>query len=138
MIMNNIYNHVSTVPIFMPVSVSKVTIVPAITIPTAISRMAFRAGIPKTHDAREPVQAPVIGNGIATRNTRKTGPYLANWLLCVCSSDAARQSSIFVRKVGYLRSQIAPICRHGTSSNTGRRLPIIDIGSTWYHGRSRI
>ena len=128
--MSNIWPHVSTVPTLMPASVSTVTINPAMIIPVAMSGIAFRAGIPKAHDAKEPVQAPVIGNGIATRITRNIGPYLAKWLAWALRSDLARQSNNFVRKVGYLRSQVAPTFRHGTSNNTGRRLPNIDIGKT--------
>ena len=128
--MSNIWPHVSTVPTLMPASVSTVTINPAMIIPVAMSGIAFRAGIPKAHDAKEPVQAPVIGNGIATRITRNIGPYLAKWLVWALRSDLARQSNNFVRKVGYLRSQVAPMCRHGTSNNTGRRFPNIDIGKT--------
>ena len=117
-------------PSLIPVSVSAVTMSPAMIIPVAISGIAFRAGIPKAHDAKEPVQAPVIGNGIATRTTRNIGPYLAKWVVWVLRSDLARQSNIFVRKVGYLRSQVAPTFRHGTNNNTGRRFPNIDIGKT--------
>ena len=106
-------------------------------IPVAISGIAFRAGIPKAHDAREPVQAPVIGNGIATRTTRNIGPYLAKWLVWALRIDLARQSNNDVRKVGYLRSRVAPMCRHGTSNNTGMMFPKIDTGKTWYQGKSR-
>ena len=96
--MSNIWPHVSTVPTLMPASVSTVTINPAMIIPVAMSGIAFRAGIPKAHDAKEPVQAPVIGNGIATRTTRNIGPYLAKCLVWELRSNLARQSKFLLER----------------------------------------
>ena len=85
-------------PSLLPLSVSTVTMIPANTTPSAMSGIAFRAGIPKAQEASEPVHAPVMGSGMATSTTKNAAPYLANRLLYACSSDSVRQSNNLVRK----------------------------------------
>ena len=60
----------------MPLRVSAVTMTPAMTTPSPMRGIARRAGMLKTQAAREPLQAPVIGSGMATTSTRARSPYL--------------------------------------------------------------
>ena len=58
-----------------------VTIKPAITTPIDINMNAFLLGIPNSQAANDPVHAPVIGKGIATKIMSANGPYFLNLLL---------------------------------------------------------
>ena len=60
---------------------AKVTITPEIIIPLTIIGKAYQNLIPKTNAAIEPVQAPVIGSGIATKNNKNNAPYFSNFSL---------------------------------------------------------
>ena len=55
-----------------PSWVRQVTITPAISTPRKIDSNARLKLIPRTTAATEPVQAPVIGRGVATNNTSPT------------------------------------------------------------------
>lgn len=46
------------------------TITPEINTPRMIKGIAFFGGIPKTKAATDPLQAPVTGSGMATKNSR--------------------------------------------------------------------
>lgn len=55
--------------------VSPVTIIPEMRTPRKINKSDFFAGIPNRSAASDPVQAPVIGRGIATNNISANSPY---------------------------------------------------------------
>lgn len=67
----------------MPLKVNKVTIIPAPIIPNKIKKLAFLIGMPKRKAAKAPVQAPVIGKGMATKTKRAISPYNSNFLECL-------------------------------------------------------
>ena len=62
--------HVNT---FIPVQ-SRVTMIPAMTTPAAIAGKAWRMRMPSRKARAAPVQAPVIGRGMATKMARPMGP----------------------------------------------------------------
>ena len=57
---------------------NKLTITPAIITPIAINPNARQNGILKTTPAKAPVQAPVKGRGIATKEIKAKSPHLIN------------------------------------------------------------
>ena len=63
--------------IVQPRRVAQVTITPAINIPMKIDKKACLNFSPKRTAISEPVQAPVMGRGIATNSTRPIRPYLS-------------------------------------------------------------
>ena len=59
-----------------PVNITILTIRPAVRTPRAIARELFFLSIPRNQAPRHPVQAPVIGSGIATNIESPMYPYL--------------------------------------------------------------
>jgi hypothetical protein len=52
-----------------------VTIIPAVITPAIIGIIAFLGEMPNNQAAMDPVQAPVIGNGMATKRNKAKFPY---------------------------------------------------------------
>ena len=61
-----------------------VTITPAVIIPIIIGIIAFRGGIPNNQAAMDPVQAPVMGSGIATKRNNANVPYFSIFFDVLC------------------------------------------------------
>ena len=59
------------------------TIKPAIITPPTIVGKAYLNLIPNTKAAAQPVHAPVIGNGTATKNNRNNAPYFSYLSSCL-------------------------------------------------------
>jgi len=62
--------------------VKQTTITPAIKTPKTIKGRARLIGTPKTKAAKDPVQAPVKGKGIATRITKAKSRQRSNFFEC--------------------------------------------------------
>ena len=109
--------------ILHPRRVAPVTMPPAINTPIEIDNIACLKLSPKSTAAREPVQAPVIGRGIATNNVRPIFSYLSIILprFRACSK---RNSSILL-KIPILLKGLDIALRNNRIKGTGNRLPII-------------
>jgi len=76
------YKFINYIGKFIKPIVTDVTITPAISIPKTIRGNAFLIGTPKTKATKEPVQAPVKGNGIATKATKANSFQRLNFFKC--------------------------------------------------------
>ena len=106
-----------------PKRVALVTMTPAINTPIEIDVIECLKLSPKSTAASEPVQAPVIGRGMATNNARPIFSYLSIILprFRACSK---RKSKNFLNMPILLRGlEIA--LRNNKIKGTGNRLPII-------------
>ena len=109
-----------------------VTIAPAMTTPITMDRKAYRNLKPSRKAAIDPVQAPVIGRGMATNNVKPIFSYF---------------SMVFLRRLVWLKTQLTAFWPTSTrltalaneSKNskrigTGSRLPITAKQKALYHG----
>jgi hypothetical protein len=109
----------------------EVTIIPAVIIPIIIGVIAFFGGIPNNQAAMDPVQAPVIGKGIATNRNRAKFPYFLIFFevfRLVLSKTQLRNLSnggkyFFARLLIFFNPKI--------KKNTGIILPIIAKNKTY-------
>ena len=62
---------------------AKETIKPAIIMPPRMLGNAYLNRIPNTKAATLPVQAPVTGKGMATKNNRNNAPYFSYFSSCL-------------------------------------------------------
>jgi len=74
------------------------TIMPAMITPPAIMGKAYRKRIPKRNAATEPVQTPVTGKGMDTKNNKNSAPYfsyLGSCLLVLVNNQQKNKSNNF-------------------------------------------
>ena len=100
---------------------------PAINTPQNISDKAFFQGIPKRKAAIDPVQAPVTGNGMATKIIKASCPYFwylpANFFLARSKSQEKNLLAVFDRLIK--NSDTGPSSQ--SMKNAGKIFPITEI-----------
>ncbi len=101
----------------------QVTIIPAMSTPMKIDKIACLNFRPKRTASSEPVQAPVTGKGIATNNARPIRSYLSTSLprFLVCSKSQFKIRS----KRPILLSSREAVLRNNKMKGTGNILPMI-------------
>jgi hypothetical protein len=108
----------------------EVTIIPAVIIPKVIGKIAFLNGIPNNQAAMDPVQAPVIGKGIATKMNKAKGPYFLIFFivfLLVLSKTHSRNLSVGLE---YFLARVVIASRPNSKIKTGMILPMIARNKT--------
>jgi hypothetical protein len=101
----------------------QVTIIPAISTPMLIDIKSYLNFKPRMVAAKEPVQAPVAGSGMATSNTRPIRLYLSITLLrCLVRSNSQYNIRL---KHPILLSTLEVLPKNNRISGTGNRFPMM-------------
>ena len=100
---------------------AQVTINPAIITPLVIIGKAYPNRIPNKNAATEPVQTPVPGRGIATKNNKNNAPYFSYRSSCLrvlWKSHSKNTSKPF-----HFRKNFEKGFRYSNKKNAGIRFP---------------
>ncbi len=109
--------------IVTPSKQRQVTIMPAMSTPIKIDNMACLNFKPRSTASSEPVQAPVIGKGIATNNARPMPSYLS---ISFPRFLVRSKSHFKIRsKKAILLSSREAVSRNSRMKGTGNILPIM-------------
>jgi hypothetical protein len=97
---------------------------PAIQVPIKIDNRACLKSILKIVATNEPVQAPVTGSGMATRNPSRISLYISITLPLRHASSSSQLSHLLKKAILPRRRAIVPKKR--SSRGTGMRVPMIN------------
>ena len=106
-----------------PSRLRQVTMTPAIKTPIKIDKKAYLKFKPKRTAASEPVQAPVIGRGMATNSARPIRSYFS----IIFPRRLVRSKSQFrnLSRRAILPNHLVMASRNSRIKGTGSRLPMI-------------
>ena len=102
-----------------------VTIIPAVITPRVMGKIAFWKGIPNNQAAIDPVQAPVMGKGMATKKNNAQGPYFSIFWEVLSRVLWNIQFSILFIKEECFCANIVIFSNPNIKMKTGIILPII-------------
>lgn len=103
----------------------EVTIIPAVITPKIIGVIAFLKGMPNNQAAMDPVQAPVIGKGMATKMNKAREPYFSIFLRVLRLVLSKTHSKNLSRRDEYFLARLVITSKPNNKIKTGIILPIM-------------